>query len=147
MDNWNYHDKKMKELKQLYLKTSKQTQNTLQEIIDTFKFDFDTLYNVADTKTKKRVNTYIEEWKDKGLLTGYFGTLAKSIYGRTRVKNSEIEDNEGAGVNIGTDESDFQTGVKEGAIYAEINLEKMYEFRSKCTNLKDVKDSYEVIKK
>lgn len=60
---------------------------------------------------------------------------------------AEIEDNEGAGVNIGTDESDLQTGVKEGAIYAEINLEKMYEFRSKCTNLKDVKDSYEVIKK
>ena len=35
----------------------------------------------------------------------------------------------------------------EGAIYAEADLEKMYEFRSKCTNLKDVKDSYEVIKK
>lgn len=90
MDNWQYHDKKMKELKQLYLKTSKQTQNRLQEIIDTFKFDFDTLYNIAETKTKKRVNTYIEEWKDKGLLTGYFGTLAKNIYKRTRVKNSEI---------------------------------------------------------
>ena len=90
MDHWQYHDKKMKELKQLYLKTSKQTQNRLQEIIDTFKFDFDTLYNIADTKTKKRVNTYIEEWKDKGLLTGYFGTLAKNIYSRTRVKNSEI---------------------------------------------------------
>lgn len=90
MDNWQYHDKKMKELKQLYSKTSKQTQNRLQEIIDTFKFDFDTLYNIADTKTKKRVNTYIEEWKDKGLLTGYFGTLAKNIYSRTRVKNSEI---------------------------------------------------------
>ena len=80
----------MKELKQLYLRTSKQTQNKLQEIIDTFKFDFNNLYNIADTKTKNRVNTYIEEWKDKGLLTGYFGTLAKSIYGRTRVKNSEI---------------------------------------------------------
>lgn len=90
MDNWQYHDKKMKELKQLYSKTSKQTQNRLQEIIDTFKFDFDTLYNIADTKTKKKVNTYIEEWKDKGLLTGYFGTLAKNIYNRTRVKNSEI---------------------------------------------------------
>ena len=90
MDNWQYHDKKMKELKQLYSKTSKQTQNRLQEIIDTFKFDFDTLYNIADTKTKKRVNTYIEEWKDKGLLTGYFGTLAKNIYSRARVKNSEI---------------------------------------------------------
>lgn len=90
MNNWQYHDKKMKELKQLYLKTSKQTQNRLQEIIDTFKFNFDTLYNIADTKTKNRINTYIEEWKDKGLLTGYFGTLAKNIYSRTRVKNSEI---------------------------------------------------------
>lgn len=90
MDNWQYHDKKMKKLKQLYSKTSKQTQNRLQEIIDTFKFNFDTLYNIADIKTKNRVNTYIEEWKDKGLLTGYFGTLAKNIYNRTRVKNSEI---------------------------------------------------------
>ena len=90
MDNWQYHDEKMKELKQLYLKTSKQTQNKLQEIIDTFKFNFDTLYNIADTKNKRRINTYIEEWKDKGLLTGYFGTLAKNIYSRARVKNSEI---------------------------------------------------------
>lgn len=90
MNNWQYHDKKMKELKQLYIKTSKQTQNKLQEIIDTFKFNFDTLYNITDTKTKKRINTYIEEWEDKGLLTGYFGTLAKNIYNRTRVKNSEI---------------------------------------------------------
>ena len=90
MNNWQYHDKKMKELKQLYLKTSNQTQNKLQEIIDTFKFNFDTLYNIAEVKTKNRINIYIEEWKDKGLLTGYFGMLAKNIYNRTRVKNSEI---------------------------------------------------------
>lgn len=90
MDNWQYHNGKMKELKQLYLKTSKQTQNRLQEIIDIFKFSFDTLYNVTDNKTKNRVNTYIEEWKDRRILTGYFGILAKNIYNRTRVKNSEI---------------------------------------------------------
>ena len=90
MDNWQYHNKKMIELKKLYNKTSKQTQNKLQEIFDTFDFTFDNVYNIADKKTKKRVNTYIEEWKDKGLLTGYFGTLAKNIYSRTRVKNSEI---------------------------------------------------------
>lgn len=90
MDNWQYHNGKMKELKQLYLKISKQTQNRLQEIIDIFKFSFDTLYNVTDNKTKNRVNTYIEEWKDRGILTGYFGILAKNIYNRTRVKNSEI---------------------------------------------------------
>ncbi len=90
MDNWQYHNRKMKELKQLYLKANKQTQNRLQEIINTFKFDFDTLYNIADNKNKNRTNTYIEEWKDKGLLTGYFGILAKNIHNRTRVKNSEI---------------------------------------------------------
>ena len=33
---------------------------------------------------------------------------------------------------------------KEGGIYAEIDLKEMYEFRNKCTVLKDIKDSYEV---
>ena len=35
----------------------------------------------------------------------------------------------------------------EGGIYAEINLNKMYAFREKCTILKDIKRSYEVILK
>ena len=80
----------MKELKQIYQRTSKQTQNRLQEIFDSLDFDSSNLYNIANTKTKNRVNTYIEEWKDKGILTGYFGMLANNIYKRTRVKNSEI---------------------------------------------------------
>ena len=36
---------------------------------------------------------------------------------------------------------------KEGAVYSEINLYDMYEFRKKCTILKDIKDSYEVVLK
>jgi len=32
----------------------------------------------------------------------------------------------------------------EGGVYAEINLPQMYEFRAKCTILKDIKKSYEV---
>ena len=48
------------------------------------------MYSIANTKTKKRINTYIEEWQDKGLLTGDFGIQVKNIYKRTRVKNSEI---------------------------------------------------------
>lgn len=90
MNNWQYHDSKMKELKKLYNKTSKQTQNRMQELINTFNFEFTTLYNIADNKTKNKINTYIEEWKDKGFLTGYFGMLANNIYKRTRVKNNEI---------------------------------------------------------
>ena len=34
----------------------------------------------------------------------------------------------------------------EGGIYAELDLPKMYEFRSKCTILKDICESYEVRK-
>jgi hypothetical protein len=90
MNNWQYHNNKMLELKKVYNKVSKQTQNKLQEIFNSFNIDFNNLYNIADNKIKNRLNTYIEEWKDKGLLTGYFGMLAKSIYNRTRVKNSEI---------------------------------------------------------
>lgn len=35
----------------------------------------------------------------------------------------------------------------EGPIYAEIDLESMYEFRNKCTVLDDIQESYEVMKK
>lgn len=80
----------MQELKRMYHRTSKQTQNRLQEIFDTFDFTYNNLYSIAETKTKSRINTYIEEWKDKGFLKGYFGMLAKDIYRRTRVKNNEI---------------------------------------------------------
>lgn len=90
MNNWQHHDNKMLQLKEMYDKVSKSTQNRLQELLDTFKFDYDTLYITADIKTKNRINMYILEWKEQGILNGYFGVLAKNIYSKTRVKNSEI---------------------------------------------------------
>ena len=87
---WKQHDKYMNGLKKLYNTTSKQTQNRLQELLDTFDFTYENLYNIADTKTKARINEYIEEWKENKLLSGYFGVLANNIYSKKRVKNSEI---------------------------------------------------------
>lgn len=89
---WEQHDNYMKQLKQLYNKTSKQTQNRLQEIFDTFNFTIENIYNITDNKNKKRINTYIEQWKEQGLLknNNYFTALVNNIYKRTRVKNSEI---------------------------------------------------------
>lgn len=80
----------MKKLKEIYSRTSKQTQNRLQEIFSNLDFTFENIYNIANSKTKKRINSYIEEWQDRGLLTGYFGMLANNVYKKTRVKNSEI---------------------------------------------------------
>ena len=79
---WKQHDNYMKQLQQLYNKTSKQTQNRLQGIFDTFNFTTDNIYNISDSKTKKRINTYIEQWKEQGLLknNNYFTSLANNIY-------------------------------------------------------------------
>lgn len=80
----------MYKLKRLYSKVSKQTQNRIQEIFDTLDINYENLYDVTSRKNKQRVDTYIEEWEAKGLLKGYFGTLAYNIYRRNRVKNIEI---------------------------------------------------------
>lgn len=91
MELWNYHDKKMRELKQLYNKISKQTQNELQALLDTFNITYENLYSIVESKTKRKINTYIEQWNDQGLLNDtYFKTLAESIYRRARVKSNEI---------------------------------------------------------
>lgn len=64
MNVWNYHDAKMRELKQLYNKISKQTQNRLQELLDTFNFTSENIYNIADNKTKKK-NKYIHRTMER----------------------------------------------------------------------------------
>lgn len=82
----------MQKMKIIYQRTSKQTQNKLQELFDTFNFTSENIYDIVDNKNKKRINTYIEQWKEQGLLknNNYFTSLANNIYRRTRVKNSEI---------------------------------------------------------
>lgn len=92
MEIWKYHDKQMQKLKMIYQRTNRQTQNKLQELFDTFNFTIENIYNITDNKTKKRINTYIEQWKEQGLLknNNYFTALVNNIYKRTRVKNSEI---------------------------------------------------------
>ena len=87
MNIWQHHDEKMQELKLLYNRTSKQTQNRLQELLDTFNFTTENIYNIADNKTKKRINNYIEQWKEQKLLTGYFGVLANNIYRKVTIPN------------------------------------------------------------
>lgn len=82
----------MQKMKIIYQRISRQTQNKLQEIFDTFNFTSENIYNIADNKTKRRISTYIEQWKEQGLLknNSYFTVLANNIYKRTRVNNSEI---------------------------------------------------------
>ena len=38
-----------------------------------------------------------------------------------------------------------EINIEEGICYTQVDLDEMYEFREKCTVLKDIKDSYEVV--
>jgi len=85
--DWDYHDKNMQKILALYKKANNKIKNHIQEYIDTFKFNNENIYEIAD---KKRINQYIDEWNDKGLLKGYFGYLVNNIRKRTKVTNMEI---------------------------------------------------------
>lgn len=87
---WEEHDKQLVKYLQQYKKLNKQTQNKLQSLLDTFDINKDNLFNIADTKAKKRINTYIEEWKEQKFYTSTFKTLADNIYNKRNVKNNEI---------------------------------------------------------
>lgn len=50
----------MYKLKKFYNRIDKQKQLRLQELFDTFNFTSENIYNIADNKIKKRINTYIE---------------------------------------------------------------------------------------
>ena len=79
----------MRELKKLYQIKNLQLQNRLQEIFDSYSFDFNNLYSIADKDTKQRIDTYIEQLKES-LIDSELEELADNIYNRKRVKNSEI---------------------------------------------------------
>lgn len=96
-------------------------------IFKTLNLNNNNLYNIADTKTKNMTNTYIEDLKEKGLLKGYFGTLCKNIYSRTRVKNSEILELFIYGVYI--EEQSKLDKYEKQIIYDDVNY--YYEERTK----------------
>lgn len=87
---WKYHDSKMIELKKLYNNISRQTQNRLQEIFKLMQMEFSDLYKIVDTNKKRKINAYIEELKEKGLLKGYFKAFAQGIYRNPRIRNIEM---------------------------------------------------------
>ena len=90
MNYWKYHDSKMVELRNLYKKMSEKTKIRLQEYFKLFKLNSTNIYNIANFKDKRIVNVIIDDWKEKKLLKGYFGVLAKNIYNKSKVKYCEI---------------------------------------------------------
>lgn len=74
---WKVHDNYMEQLKQLYNKTSKQTQNRLQELFDTFNFTSENIYNIADNKLKRRINIYIERLERTRTINWLFWNVSK----------------------------------------------------------------------
>lgn len=63
----------------------------LQEKFNLLDIDeLNTLNSIADDKTKQTCNTFIQNWRDNGLLYGYFGTKCNEIERRRRVRYNDI---------------------------------------------------------
>ena len=88
MEYWKYHDVNMRRLLRIYKDQNSEIYNRVKEAIDTFKID--DIYAVLDYGAKKRLNTYILEWKRKKLLKGDFGERAEKILNRNTVTYREL---------------------------------------------------------
>lgn len=92
MDNtfWKYHDEQMIKLRKIYNRINSQLKNKLQEYFNRFEITTDNLYSYVPSRIKTQVNSYIEEWKDKGYLKGDFKILANNMYSKINVRYIEI---------------------------------------------------------
>ena len=72
---WEFHDKKMRELRKIYEALSKETQTELKRIVKEFEgSDLNEL-----TTDKTLLNEYVRKWKQKGVLKGEFNVMVLNI--------------------------------------------------------------------
>ena len=91
MNYWEYHDNKIKELRQLYEKYSRQTKNKLSyNFAEINNLKFNTVFDYATKEYLKKIKSQIDEWDSLKLTNGYFKYLSKDIYQRKKVKLKEI---------------------------------------------------------
>ena len=63
----------------------------LQEKFNLLNIDeLNTLNNIASDENREICNNYIEEWRKRGLLHGYFGTKCNNLYRKRRITNNDI---------------------------------------------------------
>lgn len=92
MDRWKTTDEMLKQMLKKYNRLNKKTQDDIQDIFDSYNFNNDNLFNIANEKTKSKVNRIIDDYVEDNEIDTYTKYRINKIYGKSRVKNNDILD-------------------------------------------------------
>lgn len=87
---WKDVDKLLAKYSKDYKKLNKKTQDKLQDVFNLIKVPFQDLNKPISKKEKARLDRFILELQESGLLSDYFGYRARLILNKKRVTYSEM---------------------------------------------------------
>lgn len=92
MDRWGTTDEMLKHMLKKYNRLNKKTQDDIQYIFDSYNFNNDNLFNIADEKTRNKVNRLIDEYVEDNEIDTYTKYRINKVYRKSRIKNNDILD-------------------------------------------------------
>lgn len=89
-NRWKNIDKELLTYQKNYKKVRRKTKDNIQNVFDTLNITYKDINKPISKREKDRLDRLISEYKEKGLLTGYFGYKARSIYSKKKVTYLEM---------------------------------------------------------
>ena len=91
LDNrWKYTDDRLKEYLKVYKKVSARTQDNIQDIFNSISYGYVDLNKPISAIQRKKFNRVIDEWKENGLLNGYFKYRVEELAKKRYITNEEV---------------------------------------------------------
>lgn len=87
---WKNTDIKLKEYLLKYTKLNRKTQDKIQDIFNDVDFSFNELNKPITTTRRKRLLRTVEQWRDDGLLVGYFEYVVNNLLSKRIITNEEL---------------------------------------------------------
>ena len=83
---WEFHNKQMKELREIYNSLSSSKQKELQKIVKGFNAS-----NINEMTTNKALlNEHVKKWKSEGILKGNFNVFVLNLLNRPAIYNIDM---------------------------------------------------------
>ncbi len=87
---WKNIDKYLLEYLKDYLKVNRETRDQIQNVFNEMNIEYKDINKLVSKEQKNKLNRFILKLKEKGLLTGYFGYMARLIYSKKNVTYLEM---------------------------------------------------------
>lgn len=87
---WNNVDKYLKDYLKNYKKVNRKTRDNIQKVFNEINITYNDINKPISKVQKERLDRFILDTKEKGLLSGYFGYKARLIYSKKNVTYLEM---------------------------------------------------------